>query len=332
MTGILRSGISRVTQVERIYWLDGQIRANSYPNAQRLADQFDVTTRTAYDDHRHLRDRLGAPVHADRNRRGWFYSDPTYVLPFLALSEPEAGALRRTMLAAEEYLGVRDAAVIRRLIEMLPPGSDGRKRIESFSGAMHLAPEIVVDSELMEACRLAVRTRRKLWIRYHGAHIDRVSERVIHPYRVHSDRGETYLIGWCEAAGAVRQFFLPRVKLWRLLEPDAAFTQDPGFDIDAFLGRGLGAMHGEPIMNVSVRFSPYQARWIRERRYHPTQGIEELTDGGLILTMQVAGRDEVRRWLLAYGAEAEVLEPADLRAEVAAEAKKLSNIYEPGIN
>jgi predicted DNA-binding transcriptional regulator YafY len=55
----------------------------------------------------------------------------------------------------------------------------------------------------------------------------------------------------------------------------------------------------------------------------------EQPDGGLILTMQVAGIEEVRRWLLGYGAEAEALEPAELRVALAAEIKKMRNIYGP---
>ena len=80
---------------------------------------------------------------------------------------------------------------------------------------------------------------------------------------------------------------------------------------------------------VRIRFSPYQARWIRERRYHESQVNEEQPDGGLIVTLRVAGTEEVRRWALGYGAEAEVLEPASLRAALAEEAKKLAKIYGP---
>ena len=112
-----------------------------------------------------------------------------------------------------------------------------------------------------------------------------------------------------------------------MLEPDAAFVRDPDFDADAYFRRGLGLQHGEEPQTVRVRFSAYQARWIRERRYHPSQEIEELPDGGLLLTLCVAGMAEVRRWLLGYGAEAEVLEPAELREEIAAHAKKLTEIY-----
>ena len=54
---------------------------------------------------------------------------------------------------------------------------------------------------------------------------------------------------------------------------------------------------------------------------------EEQEDGGLVLSLRVAGVEEVRRWLLGYGAEVEVLEPESLRAELAEEAEKLRRMY-----
>ena len=87
------------------------------------------------------------------------------------------------------------------------------------------------------------------------------------------------------------------------------------------------SMVGNSSRYVSV-FSPYQARWIRERRYHPSQQTEEFPDGSLLVSMEVAGTEEVRRWLLGYGAEVEVLEPASLRAEIRTELQKLLAIYD----
>ena len=43
--------------------------------------------------------------------------------------------------------------------------------------------------------------------------------------------------------------------------------------------------------------------------------------------MDVQGLDEVKRWVMQYGAEVEVLEPEILREEVINELKKLTEIY-----
>ena len=318
--------MSQVQQTARLYWIDAEIRANRFPNADKVAAHFEVTPRTAFADYRHLRDDLRAPVRSRRGQ-GWYYTDPTYMLPFLALSEPEAHSLRRSLRVAEEYLSEAEAHIVGLLLERLAPQLGPDDAIESLSGAIHLAPTAVVDAGLLQACRQAVRQRQKLWLRYWGAHKDMETERTVNPYRVHYFRGEPHLIAWSEADNDARQFFLPRVRAWRLVGEERAFALRPDFDIDAYLRRALGAQHGEEPMALRVRFSPYQARWIRERRYHASQRNAEQADGGLIVTMQVSGRSEVRRWLQGFGADVEVLEPDTLRAEMAAAAKKMLEMY-----
>ncbi|MDD2574563.1 MAG: WYL domain-containing protein [Bacillota bacterium] len=81
------------------------------------------------------------------------------------------------------------------------------------------------------------------------------------------------------------------------------------------------------MIDVAIRFDPHQARWIRERNWHPSQRLEFLEDGSLILTMTVSSLDEVKRWMLGFGRHAEVLKPKKLRQAVAEEIKAMEYIY-----
>jgi len=44
----------------------------------------------------------------------------------------------------------------------------------------------------------------------------------------------------------------------------------------------------------------------------------------------VAGTQEVKYWVLGWGAQAEILEPPILREEVLAEARSMARLYETG--
>jgi predicted DNA-binding transcriptional regulator YafY len=162
---------------------------------------------------------------------------------------------------------------------------------------------------------------------YYSVRRDETTERIVRPYNLLLWRGEPHLIAFCEWRQDIRQFFLGRIRDWYVLENESSFVPDPAFDIDEYLGRGLDLQHGAEAVTVRCRFSPYQARWIRERTYHASKTIEEQADGSLILSLEVAGTEEVRRWLLGYGAEVEILEPPALRRAMADEAKKLQKIY-----
>ena len=316
-----------MSQTKRLYWIDAEIRGRRYPNATRVSEKFGVSERTAFDDRNYLLNDLNAPLATDRRRGGWYYTDTTYLLPFLALSEREANALRRSLLAAQEYLSPQDAEPMRLLAERLSaftPTAESPAN-ERVRGSIHLTGQM--PSELLRACEQAVKYRQKMRLLYYSGRRDELNERIIQPYDLLHWRGEPHLIAYCELRGGIRQFFLGRVRQWELLPDEMVFVRDADFDIDAYLARGLNAQHGEDLVTVRLRFSPYQARWIRERQYHASQEIEEQEDSSLILTLRVAGTEEVRRWILGYGAEVEALEPLELRDQIAEEAKKLLKIY-----
>ena len=56
--------------------------------------------------------------------------------------------------------------------------------------------------------------------------------------------------------------------------------------------------------------------------------IEPTSDGGVELTMTIAGTVELLSWLLGFGPQVEVMEPPSLREELAREARRMLEIYD----
>jgi predicted DNA-binding transcriptional regulator YafY len=74
-------------------------------------------------------------------------------------------------------------------------------------------------------------------------------------------------------------------------------------------------MHDE-LYTVRVRISPGWARWVGEKIWHESQKVAKLPDGSLEITCRVAGLDEIKRWILSFGPECQVLEPEKLKEMV----------------
>ena len=72
-----------------------------------------------------------------------------------------------------------------------------------------------------------------------------------------------------------------------------------------------------------MKFSKKVAPYIREKNWHPTQKITEYKDGSLEIAMQLSHLFDIRRWILGWGGEADVLSPAELRKAVQTEAKRI---------
>ncbi|HEY3079472.1 MAG TPA: hypothetical protein VGM69_06155 [Chloroflexota bacterium] len=79
--------------LHRLQWIDSEIRAGRYPNARRLADQFEISQRQAQRDFEYLRDSLGAPLVYSALRRGYRYDGETYVLPGQFVTPLQRGVL-----------------------------------------------------------------------------------------------------------------------------------------------------------------------------------------------------------------------------------------------
>ena len=79
-----------------------------------------------------------------------------------------------------------------------------------------------------------------------------------------------------------------------------------------FLGLLYAHRRSVPASPTDSPEEPY----IRERIWHPSQELEELPDGRVVLRLRAGGFYEIRSWVLSFGAAAEVLEPEELREAV----------------
>ena len=173
----------------------------------------------------------------------------------------------------------------------------------------------------------AGRLRRTLLVRYRSLSSNRTAPRTLHPYHLFNHRGDWYVAGWDEARKQIRIFALHRIR--RTTLGTASYEIPPTFRFDEYMADAFAIQKGEKPVAVSIRVAPRQARWIRERRWHKTARVQERLDGGLVLQLRVAETSEIRRWILQFGGEAEVLAPESLRAAVARELEAALGAYGP---
>ncbi|OYV83085.1 MAG: hypothetical protein B7Z73_16410 [Planctomycetia bacterium 21-64-5] len=105
------------------------------------------------------------------------------------------------------------------------------------------------------------------------------------------------------------------------------FQRPAAFDLERHLAGSLGVYHGQQAVRVRVRFAPSAARYIQEKRMHASQRVSRQRDGGAIAEWTLSSTVEARSFILSFGSSAEVLEPAELRAEIAAEVAALAEKY-----
>jgi proteasome accessory factor B len=136
-----------------------------------------------------------------------------------------------------------------------------------------------------------------------------------------------YLIGHDETVDAMRTYKVERIR-------QATLTVDryeipDAFDPDQFLAHSWGIWSSDttPPVDVRLRFDAGVARRVRETIWHRSQVLTDLPDGGVELTVRVAGIVEIRPWVLSWGDQVEVLAPPELREAVAGAVRGATERY-----
>jgi predicted DNA-binding transcriptional regulator YafY len=325
--------MSQRQQLERMLEIDRQIRAGLFPTAERIAAKLEVSKRVIYGDKRFMVERLGAPIVFDRERGGWCYTDQAWVLPGMYATEGELLAFFLSVDVAQRYLGTAFEAPLRQAVtkltaslgEQIPVSLDQLGEVYTIA-----APErLSVDPDLLAQLQHAIREQRPVRMDYFTASRGEWNERTVHPHHLYNMRGDWYLFAYDQLRQEMRNFHAGRIRNWHVL--NQRFERVPGFSAKEHMQSAFQKEQGGAAQAVVIRFGPVAARYIRERRWHASQEpLEELPDGGVLLRMTVSGLGEVKRWVLQYGGDAEVLAPAGLRQMVAEELQAAAQRYAIG--
>jgi len=314
----------------RFQQIDRELRGHRYPNCTRLARKLEVSRKSIQRDIEFMRNMLSAPIEYDPSKKGYFYSESWLFDPSSFLNNREIAALAATSRVLAQYQGTpyyeEVSHAIDKLMQYMPIAcsGDGLFDIYSFDNFVSLSG---VDQDHFALVEQALRNSRKIAMTYNSSSRQAVTERIVHPYRLHYDQGGKtwYLIGFCEYRKDVRTFAICRIQ--RLSLTEDSFAIPASFNIEHYLQQAFNLTAGVAAYDVVIRFTPYQAQWIREHRWHPTQQIDEHENGSITLHMKVSALDAVKRWVMRYGKEAEVLEPEELREMVKDEVRKMVKLY-----
>ena len=178
--------------------------------------------------------------------------------------------------------------------------------------------------EVIEKVSEAAVNKKRIDIAYYTMSRKSQTRRKISPYKIWFFDGTFYLIANCGLREDIRIFALDRIK--ELEITDESFETPEDFNIDEFMKSSFGVFHGQPV-HVRIWFAEDIAEYIREKIWHDSQRIEPQNDGSIIFEAEVAGTEEIKYWVLKWGAKARVLAPDSLREETHREVEAMLGNY-----
>jgi len=164
---------------------------------------------------------------------------------------------------------------------------------------------------LLDAVRTAAGRCERVRIAYAAASTGERTERTVEPEAVFASGGRWYVAVWDIDVDDER---LLRVDRIASLEPLGERFEPRGLQ---GAGRPLYTAGSEDV-DVRVRLGP-PARWVAE--YYLATDPSDEEDGSLVVTLPTRQMTWLARLFLRLGSDATVLEPAELRAEIVAQAR-----------
>jgi predicted DNA-binding transcriptional regulator YafY len=305
----------------RQHYIDSRLRyRQDYPSGPDLVrglhEEYgeSVHKRTLERDMNEMRDR-GAPIEYDPRRHGYYYSDLSWQLPALDLTEGDLMALMVSDRALEGYRNSPWYDELRSVYERLTTLLPDNVSISSEDLIAHVSvisdPVTRIDKDVWSVVREGLYKQRTIAIHYKAPGHDDPAIRIIDPLHLVGHRGEWYLLCWSHHHKEVRIYALFRIKNARLRKE--SFTPPEGFSVEDHIDPSFGVFVNEGAVDIAVRFDGEAASKIPERRWHSDQEVERLPDGSIIVRFRTNQQSQVLFWVSQWGPNAEILEPPELR-------------------
>ncbi len=302
-----------MNRVDRLLALILFLQARRVVTAEEMAAHFELSVRTIYRDLVAL-GQAGVPIVAEAGvgytlMRG-------YHLPPVNFTTEEASALVTGGLLVEKFAdaGVQSQmhAALAKVRAILP--RDHQERIARLERGLattaNVPPPAQADLSLLQQ---ALANRWVLRFRYAGAGQSAATERVVEPCGLLHYLERWHLIAWCRMRGDYRDFRTDRMSDVAVLRETFAPRED--FSLAQYI-RTMPT----PTLRARVRFTPLAADRAKREWWLGVAGEERGADG-VILTLAAVEWERLVGWLLSFGREAAVLEPASLRKQLVAAAK-----------
>jgi predicted DNA-binding transcriptional regulator YafY len=302
--------------------------------ARELADTLEVSVRTIYRDVDSLH-AAGVPLYGDAGHAGGYRLLDGYRTRLTGLTAEEAEAMFLSGLpgpAAELGLGAVVAAAQLKLRAALP--AELRDRAGRIQERFHLdAPGWYHDgdrSPFLAAVADAVWNQRKIRVRYRRWRAPTEVTRTLAAYGLVLKAGKWYLVALGSAH--VSTYRVNQILDLEIL--DESFERPDDFDLPGYWRAHLtefraGLRQGEAL----VRLSPDGLERMREvMSAEIVAEVDETAsapdaDGWVTARVPIESTVHAQTEFLKLGAEAEVLEPAELRDLIAQTALRLTTLY-----
>ena len=302
-------------------------RRPRFTTAEDLAKQLGTAARNVRRDLATMQHSLLLPIETrEGNGGGYRYTRRHVAFASAPASASELLALAVSAQMVRAYAGTRLEEEVRGALRRLRLDVRAERALDldtlgevlSFRGTGF---DRLTDLDLFQKVTLAALNREELSFSYQGVEDERARERTARPLHVYSEENAWYVLSRDVPSGEIRRFNLGRMRKVRATGRRFVRSRQDEQAV-ADLDDALGAFGGEgPRLRVVLRFRGRPARTVRERHWHHSQKVRVIGPKETELKLRVPETPGLLYFVLRWGQDVRVQEPASLREAVLANAR-----------
>ena len=315
MTSIRHDRLSKV-----MAFLQSKVRA-SHDEIYSIGEY--TSDRTLQNDLHYLRGIYGAHIRYDGHKKLYVMESAGTFQLNLKITKHEIEAFTVGLSMAAHFLPHLKKSAdslwdkLRKFIpeEIILHGS------EIVRSTMMTSPVVKIDSEIFNTLLEAKEEKKAVNILY--AAPERMPKQwILSPYDFYFRGNAWYMVSYNHKYENLGIHRVCRIISASISAEEYILPEISGFT-DDYISSAWHVIPGFAKTFIKVHITEPLAESFRELKWHPTQKIENVSDGGIILTAEVPDLYEVARWVMSGAPHIEVLEPEELKEIVQEFAEKI---------
>jgi predicted DNA-binding transcriptional regulator YafY len=311
--------------LERMLRIHESLQSGKFPNATTLARELEVSTKSIHRDIQFMRDRLNLPIEFAPSNNGYFYNGEVSAFPTMQITEGELFALVVAEKALQQYRGTSFEkpllSAIKKMEQALPDTISLNLADIEQTISFRTRAEQILDLKIFDVLAKAAARREQIELAYRKPGQTKPEARIVDPYHLANINGEWYLFAFDHTRKDIRTFAPARIK--SVKPTGKTFERPQKFSLEKRLRDSFGVHSGQGEHEVVICFNPRAADYVREKKWHESQRLRELKNGGVELSLKLSSLAEIERWVLSWGGDAKVLKPRELAEAVRQSAKRI---------
>lgn len=295
-------------QESRLFRIVYHLLDKGQATAPELAEKFEVSVRTIYRDIDAL-SGAGVPIYAEAGRNGGIHLMNDFVLDKAVLSEEEKQEILTALQSINSTNNIGNNQTLQKLSAIFNISSENWLEVD-FSRWGNKG----TDNEKFDFLKSAIIHQRCVKIIYANSY-GVISERIVQPLKMSYKSMAWYLKAYCTEKQDYRIFKLTRIIDLEVLSESFCKSSFP--ELEETLGKSY---------NTTVLHFPKNMSYRVYDEFDNTR-VSKKENGDLIVSVEMPEDEWLIGYLLSFGTQVDIIEPAYLKDIVAEQAKKIYEKY-----